>query len=230
MSQIPTQVVQPRSWVDPATARVLAGGGFLEAIFGCATIVLTIVALAGTYPSLLLPIAALSIAAALLFEGGAIASRFKMLLKEAGSTLDISELGGGLSAEFLGGVAGVILGILSLLGVAPYLLMPVAAIVFGGALLLGAAATSIQKYPMMSLSSVTQPEVRHVMWQATATASGLEVLSGLAAIVLGILALVRIGNTMELCLVSFLIVGIATLLSGTVVGAKMVSVFQHEAP
>ena len=49
----------------------------------------------------------------------------------------------------------------------------------------------------------------------------------LAAIVLGIGALARIGSSMELCLVAFLVVGGAILLSGTAIGAKMVSAFQH---
>lgn len=219
------QVTQPRAWMS-STAGVLAGGGFAEAIGGAAAVILSIVALSGVMTSILLPVSALCIGVALLFEGGAIASRFRELLREVGSRVELGELGGGLSAEFLGGTLGVILGILALLGVAPAVLMPVAAIIFGGATLVGAAATAAQRFPM-AMGTETDERVRDVLRQAITTASALEVLAGLAAIVLGIVGLARVGSSMELSLVAFLVVGGAILLSGTAIGAKMVSAFQH---
>ena len=69
---------------------------------------------------------------ALLFEGGMVASRYWRLPEEvvAGRWASM-ELTGGMIAEFLAGVAGVVLGILALLGFASLLLTTIAGLVFG---------------------------------------------------------------------------------------------------
>ncbi len=213
------------AWIQPRTARILAGGGFAEAVGGAVAVILSIVALSGMYTALLLPIAAICIGFALLVEGAAIASRFRDLLQETGSRMELGELGGGLSAEFVGGVTGVVMGVLALIGVAPLTLMSVTAIIFGVATLLGAAATWAQRWPMVSARE-SDERVRLLLRQAVSTASALEVLSGLAALLLGILGLTPIG-TVSLPLAAFLIVGLAILLSGTIVGTKMSAAFQR---
>lgn len=58
-------------------------------------------------------IAIIAIGASLLFEGGATASQLRLLMLAKTKTgIDAGELGGGISAEFLGGAAGLTLGIL----------------------------------------------------------------------------------------------------------------------
>ena len=64
--------------------------------------------------------------------------RYGELLYEAdaSSKLHAAEISRGITAEFLAGVAGIVLGILALLRIVPMTLMSVAVITYGGTLLL----------------------------------------------------------------------------------------------
>jgi hypothetical protein len=226
MTQAQAQVVPGGHQIQPLTGRFIAGAGMGEMLGGGAAVVLSIVALAGILPNMLLPIAGLCVGGALLFEGGSIASRYRDLLHKYDSRLDLAELGGGLSAEFLGGAAGIALSLLGVLGVHPLELMAVAAIVFGATLIVGAGATA-------ELKSLTLPftegheQIRLIARQAISTAAGLRVLMGMGAVALGILALVNAAPSETLSLVSFLALGGTVLLSGTAIGGKMLAIFQH---
>ena len=88
-------------------------------------LVLAILGLAGVVPMYMAFIATIVLGVALLFEGWALASRYSKLLSEmGGGLLTATELGGGITAEFLAGAAGVALGILALLGVVPMVHCP----------------------------------------------------------------------------------------------------------
>ena len=87
--------------------------------------------------------AVIGIGISLLCEGGTVGARFSRLLANAtGKEANYANLGGGLTAEFMAGATGIVLGLLSLLGVVPTVLPAVAVIVFGGALLLGSGAAA----------------------------------------------------------------------------------------
>ena len=77
-------------------------------------------------------------AVALLIQGGAALSEYSGITIPAESAGSVEKLGqgGGLSAIFLVGVAGVVLGVLSLLNVSAEVLTAVATIAFGSALVL----------------------------------------------------------------------------------------------
>ena len=123
----------------------LASGSIMEAVVAIGAIVLSIIGLAGMLSNVMAAIATIIIGGALLVEGGAIGSDYGRLISESreeSGGFDAVELGGGLTAEFLGGIAGIVLGILALFGTAPTVLMPAAVIVFGAALLLGSAAAA----------------------------------------------------------------------------------------
>ena len=172
-------------------------------------------------------IAAILVGIALLFEGGAVGSRFSSLASEtSGGRLGTLELGGGMTAEFLGGVAGIVLGILSLMGVYSMVLIPVAAIVFGGALLLGSGVTS-RLNDLQIERACDREETRHVARAAVRSATGIQVLIGLGSVVLGILAVIGI-VPMILGLVALLGVGFSNMLSGSAVSGRMLSAFHCE--
>ena len=125
-----------------ATMSIVAGGSFAEAIGGVGAVVLAILALVGVMPERMAAIATLAVGGALLLEGIAIATRFSNLFSQTGRSLaDAAELGGGMGAEFLGGVAGGVLGLLAILNIAPMTLMSIAIIVLGAALLLSSGTT-----------------------------------------------------------------------------------------
>lgn len=202
----------------------MAGGSIVEALAGAGAMVLAILGLAGLLPGYMAAIATIAIGVALLVQGGAVAARWSRLLRETGYQGDTRvEMGGGLGAEVFGGAAGIVLGILALLGILEMVLLPIALIAFGGALLLASGVT-------MELGSVggaaMSERAEHATREFSTGASGLQVLAGVGSIVLGILALLG-GLTpiaLTLTLVGLLVVGGAIMLSGGAVGSRMLSV------
>jgi hypothetical protein len=208
---------------DEVSLEVLTSGSTIEAIGGISAVVLAIVSLAGLLPVYLTAITAIVLAAALLFQGGSIASRFFRLISETSDgQFTTAELGGGTTVELAAGIAGIALGILALLGLVPFVLLPVAAIVFGAALMLGAGATCRLNHLMLSTRSDLHLMARHVARELVWAAAGVQVLIGLGAVVLGILALTGI-NALVLTAVAFLALGCGVLLSGTALTGRMLS-------
>ena len=139
-------------------------------------------------------IATIVLGAAVLVEGGAYAANHREVISGQGNvsalTLEHSQ---GLSAEFLGATAGIILGILALLGAAPATLISVAVLVFGATF---AAAG------LMDVSPSTR------------------VVFGLAGFVLGLLAVCGLGS-LTLVLVGLLCLGASTLFNGAMSSAAI---------
>ena len=202
------------------TLEFIGGGSGAEAISGAGAAVLAILALAGVLPDILMPIAAIGIGAALLFKGGAIASRFRRIMERAArDTEQEIELGGGMSAEIIGGVGGVVLGILALVEVAPMTLMAISAIVFGGALMMGTGETARMTDIAIDDASLTRTQ-RAVARQSINSAAGAQTFVGMGSVALGILALVGMAPQ-TLVLVALLGVSATLLLSGVAVGGRV---------
>ncbi|WP_438020402.1 hypothetical protein WMF18_15585 [Sorangium sp. So ce315] len=208
-----------------SSPKVLLGGSLAEVACGAATVVLAILALTGTLQGYLVPIATIVLGVALLAHGSAVATRLRDISAGTGAAgWDTRpELGSGAGAELIGGAAGVVLGILALVGIAPAVLLPVAVIVFGGALLLGGGVTA-------DLGALDAPGAHErlgdVSRQASVAASGLQTLVGAGAVVLGILALVGI-DPVVLTLVGLLVLGSAVVLSGTTVSGRMAAILRR---
>lgn len=195
------------------TLRTLAGGSIVEAVGGAAGLVLAILGLATVLPEVLAAIATIAIGVALLAEGAALAERYtRMVAAGDMSRVSAAELGGGTSAEFVAGGAGIVLGLLALLGVAPMTLTAVAAVVFGGALLLGSGAT--WRLPAIPSDQDEADTGREVL----GASAGAQVLVGLSSAVLGIISLVGIAPE-TLVLVALLSVGASVVMSGTAITA-----------
>ena len=199
------------------------GGGVAEAIAAIAAVVLSIVGLAGGTPGYMLTIAIIALGASFLFEGAAVAARYSTLLSETHEHQH-AEVGSGIAAEAVAGVAGIALGILALLGISPLTLAAIAVIVFGGAMLLGGGAHARLNAlrPAYAAGDVTQ----RVAQEAVFVTSGGQILIGIGAIVLGILALLGMSPLM-LALIATLGIGGSMLLSGTAIGTRMLSVLHH---
>ena len=215
-------------------ASMMGTGSTIEALAGLGALVLSIIGLADVAPAYMVAIAAIVLGAGLLFEGGFIAAEYRKLLaaatagpieSPAGVTLDIAELGGGLSAQSLAGIAAIVLGILGLLGIAEPALMAIGAIVLGVGILLGSSAMS--RLNALRIEAGTQHETaRQVAHEAMSGAIGTDALVGVAAIVLGILALIGIASQ-TLNLVAMLTLGSALLLSGSALAARVMTAFWH---
>jgi hypothetical protein len=212
---------------EETSAEVLSGGSLAESICGIGAVVLAIVALAGVLNIYLGAVAALVLGAGLVLEGAAIGTRFSKLLSEiVGPRFSMAELGGGLTAEFLAGAAGIVLGILALLGIASGALLSVAAIVFGAALVLGAGATASLNCMIVEHHYRSQDVARRVAGTMVSGAAGAQILVGLAAIILGIVALTGV-HALTLSLVAFLAVGAAVAISGLALSAKMIEMVRR---
>lgn len=184
-------------------------GGFADAFGGCATVVLAIIALSGTRPDILIGIATIIFAAALLIQSGTLLSEMS-----AGAAVPAEGGSGGLAYVLLGGVAGVVLGILALIGVQSALLTPIAVIVFGSAMAFGSGA--VYRAVQARRSTAAGP-ADVLIGEIAAGSSGLQAMAGLAAIVLGILAVTGM-NPAVLSLVALLAMGGALALTGGTIG------------
>jgi len=214
-----TERARAESPQEETSEKVVATAFAVDAAASAGAVVLAILGLAGIYPSYMAPIAVLAIAGAMLVKSGGVASRFPQLQRHTGRGIGpIVELGGGVTAELLAGAAGIALGVLALLGVAPATLIEVAVIVFGGALLLGGGETF-----RVSHLGPTGPREDTTEYYSRLTAESAgsgESLVGIAAVVLGILALSGLQSG-TLVLVALLSLGGAMLLSGAAVGTRL---------
>jgi hypothetical protein len=205
-----TLTTQPLDEARKSEKTVL-GGSLAEGIASGAAVVLTLVGLSGIMPEMLLPVAVIVMGAAFLLEGGAISMRFSKLLSETStSRFDEAELGVGVTSEFLGGVTGIVLGILSLLRLSPMILVPAA----------------VNAFELESAGETTR--FRKIAHEAMTAAAGVEFLLGLGAAVLGIIAVVGVYGTV-LSLVALLAIGISGFVTGTAVTARMVSLMRRHA-
>jgi len=193
---------------------VASYGGLVDAFGGAATVVLAIVALAGTSSDMLLAIATIVFGVALLIQSGAIVSELSaMIVPEGGAAVAENFGGGGLAIVFLAGTAGIVLGILALIGIHPVMLASIAVIAFGSAVVFGGGSVwSVFRLKQSGQTMVSGAQI--VATEIAAGSAGLQCAGGLAAIVLGILA---VTGTLPaiLSLVGLLIMGAAIVLTGS---------------
>jgi hypothetical protein len=218
-----TIITSERTFQEAATY-----GGVVDAVGGVATIILAIVALSGVSQMMLAAVATIIFGAALLIQGGTMLTEFTKLMAPTGAAPGTAEElvgGGGLSALFLVGAAGIVLGVLSLIGIASQTLTGAAIIAFGSALLL--SSTSVWRLYRAKQASYragatrTSSGAEFLAGEMASGSAALQSLSGLAAIVLGILAVTGT-NPSVLTLVGLLVLGATVLLTGsTLSGAVM---------
>jgi hypothetical protein len=212
-----------------------AFGGVMDAMGGIATAVLAIIGLAGWRPELLAGVATIVFGAALLVQGGTLVSEYSQVFTPGGALQTASDaLGGdGLAAMFPVGIAGVVLGILALIGVAPYALTSVSTIAFGAALML--SAQSVRRLYRMQAelrrASVGVFSTREFLaGEMAAGSAGIQFISGLAALVLGILAVVMAATVRSelLTLIALLVVGLTNIISGSALSGLVLSFMRTE--
>jgi len=203
------------------TARVVMGGSSVESLGGIGAMALAILAIVGVLPFYLASIATIAAGAALLVEGGAVAARFSELRFETASreSVQLAELGGGMTTEMLGGIAGVALGILALVGVAPLTLLSIAVLGFGGTLLIGSGLTARLNNVILHSWSGDERH-REIAREAVRTAAGAKVLVGIGSTTLGILALTGV-SPLVLSQAALIGIGATILFGGSSLAGRM---------
>jgi hypothetical protein len=218
----------------PETAA--AFGGAMDAIGGIATAVLAIIGLAGYRPELLAGVATIVFGAALLIQCGTLLSEYSQVFSPAAAmqTATDAVAGDGLAAMFPVGIAGIVLGILALLGMASYALTSISVIAFGAALML--SAQSVRKLYRMqsevrrsSLSAYTTREF--LAGEMAGGSAGIQFLAGLGAVVLGIIAVAGGADVRSeiLTLVALLLVGLTNIISGSALSGLVLSFMRSES-
>lgn len=209
---------------DKVMERTVVGGSSTEAITGAAAVVLSILGLAHIAPHFMIAISSIALGTALLMDGAAVSAEYSRILSESGSgRIKTIELGGGLSTQIGGGISAVVLGVLALLGVASTTLMAIAAIVLGATMVFSSGVNT--RLNALKVGNSGDHEMaKRIAHEAVIAATGTDVLVGLAASVLGILALVGI-VPQTLSLVAMLALGASVLLTGGTLVGKMLSVF-----
>jgi hypothetical protein len=203
-------------------------GGLVDAIGGVATVVLAIIALSGVGQLMLAAVATIIFGAALLIQGGTMLTEYTKLIFPPGAIDPAEEVvgGGGLSALFLVGAAGIVLGVLSLLGISSQTLTAAAVIAFGGALLLSSSSVwhlyraKQASHQISAGRTLSGGEI--LAGEMASSSAALQCLAGLAAIVLGILAVTGT-NPNVLMLVGLLVLGATVLLTGSTLSGAVMS-------
>jgi hypothetical protein len=200
-----------------ASGEAATYGGFVDALGGIAAIVLAIIGLSGVHPEVLVSIATIVFGAALLIQGGTMLSEFAM--EPESSAVG----GGGLTALFLVGVAGIVLGVLALLGLHATVLTSVAVIAFGAALALSSSAVwqLLTSRSMAAQFQARAPVLQIIASEVAIGSAMLQAMGGVAVIVLGILAVAGL-FTVPLTLIGILVSGAAILLTGSTLSGTMV--------
>lgn len=213
---------------SPVSADAGAYGGFVDALGGIAAIVLAIIGLSGVKPEILVSISTIVFGAALLIQGGAMLSEFAQM--EVTPENSAAGSGGGLSALFLVGVTGIVLGVLALLGVYASELTSIAVITFGAALMISSFAVwHLLTSRSMAASFATRSSMlRFVASEVAVGSTAVQAMAGLAVIVLGILAVVGI-FTVPLTLIALLIAGASIVLTGSSLSGTMIG-FMRPSP
>lgn len=206
---------------EKLTTGVFAGGSTLETLGGLVAVILSILGFSRS-PIAMGAVATIALGVALLAQGASIMARWRQALQRAkGTRLDRTELVEGVSTEVFGGAVGIVLGVLTLVGIEPTVMLPVAAIVFGGSLLLGGATQPDLVY----LAPERNPRYARLTFSAIQASGGIMVLVGVAAAVLGILALVGVGPPIALALVAMLSIGFALVVAGSALTARFLRRF-----
>jgi len=204
-----------------------ASAWMTESVGGIVATVLTILGLAHIVPLFLVAIALIAAGAALVSRGVAIVRDFARLLARAGTATAVTEVGGSSAVyvELLAGAAAVILGILSLLGVASVDLVAIGVIALGGALVLSTNATARLTAQKLAMTSGGDEGARVVAAEIVTSSAGTQALAGLTAITLGILALAGFASVV-LILIALLVVGSFILLDGVSIGGTILTMFR----
>lgn len=177
------------------------GVGIMSAI----AIVLSIIGLAN-YSLMASAVAVIMLAVVFMLEGGTMVRFFQLSHRKRENNMQTAEL----NAELVGGIAGLVLGILAVMGYIPITMISIAVIIYGAALILGSAFAP-------TLGTVgTRMEGQ----------SAFEILTGVAGLILGILALIGI-YPLVLCLVAIIVLSLGAFMTENTLKNKVAHLYIH---
>ncbi|MEJ2665574.1 MAG: hypothetical protein P8Z81_00475 [Deinococcales bacterium] len=187
-------------------------GNEAVATVGSAGAVLAIVGLAGVLPHLLAQIGVIVVGASFVAVQGSAAARYGAALpREERSQLHALPIGGAVTSEFVGGMTAALLGLLSLLGVAPLMLLAIAVILLGAVEIATSRSTGRVTHMLIEAADVS-PRVKVLALESAGASLGAVLFIGIGAVALGILAIVLSTSTLPLVLAATLALGLGILI------------------
>jgi hypothetical protein len=200
-------------------AQAFGVGAMVGGVCGLGAVVLTIIGLAGTYPMTLSAISVIVLGASLLIHGASLG----VPTMQSTDWETPTHRSGGVGVATATGLATVILGVLSLLDIFPFPLnfTICAVIVFGAGLLLTSGMLVGFGTSLIGTSRAGRVGDEFAAEMVNG-AAGTQLLVGLAAVVLGILALVG-HMPLTLSLVGLLIIGCSVLLTSGAWGTRLLA-------
>ena len=202
------------------SVKAVMGGSIFESLASGVTFVLALVGVAEIVPEQMLLWSVIAMGAAFLFEGVGISMRYSKLLAETSKDRwEKAEFGTGVSAEFIGGAVGLVLGIVAFTGFHRAAMLPTALLVYGITLLLSSGLTF--RLSALEIEGAEESaKFKAVAREAVSVSALTELLLGIGAGILGIIALMST-TPVPVTIVGMLIVGFAGLVTGTAVTSRM---------
>ena len=206
---------------------IIAGGSVLEAFGGAAAIGLAIIGLSQLAPYLVVSLAAIALGAALMVESGLMMAGYSTaVLTSRHPEFAEADLGGGVGLRAIAGLSVVVLGVLGTLGLFPVVLTAVSAIVLGTALIFSTGLAAEVRWVRIEISEGVEAPMEGATRVGVSATTGMQMLAGLAAIVLGIIALAGY-SPLVLTLIALLAIGGSILFTGGAVSARMAMLSAH---
>ncbi len=191
--------------------RQLETGSVFQTIGGIGALALGILGIIGIVSMTFGAIAAIAAGGALLIGGTALTARYSRLFPDTKSPRTRRSMLRGLTVQTIAGVGAIALGILSLVGLASMTLVAVSAIALGAGLVVASRASARLDALLIRNEMESGESVSH---SAMFFASAAEIVAGLGAIALGILALTGV-SPLPLVLIAMMAVGAATFAGGS---------------
>jgi hypothetical protein len=216
---------------DAVVRREWGSESIVELVAGAAVVGLTILGLAEVSPTFLVTLATIVFGASLLLQRAAALSPLNVVLaRYSSSEAGLGAISSGWPPLFVARAAGIVLGILALLDVSSMQLVALALIAFGASLL-----TSNQinmRIRILETPANAGPTLTPIVGDFAAGTTCLQTMAGLAAIVLGILALSGLAPT-KLTLIALLELGCFSSLTSAVIAGTFMRAFPlspHHSP
>ncbi len=204
------------------TFRATIDYSVISTVASSAGMILAIIGLGGIRTYWVAALTLIAIGIAQLFEVETLGSNVSALIEIGGRPLGRMGIGM-MTGRLPGGIAGIVLGGLSLFPIIPGTLLPVATITFGLVLILGAWAI-IRLNDFHATKACRREETRAVARAGVRIAETLEGFIGCGSIALGILALGGFGPPpVTLTLVAVLGIGFSSFLNSTIFSERVQS-------
>jgi len=204
---------------------VVAGSSSMVTLAGLIAIVLVILAFFGVLRNAMAAVATIVLAVGMLAQGMTLSKRRDALranLLAAGETKAAESVGTGMTVEIIAGSIGILLGVIALFGGAVHSLVSLCVIAFGVALIAGGPLTT-----RLDDVNVANARVEGVPLDSSRkvvrAASGIEVLLGIVAVVIGILSLIAFTRNLTWPLIGLLLVGASLAFSQGIVAKRSAS-------